>query len=128
MALAILIPYERGTTVEEDIKVILESNFTETKPEIIDRAHKSIMSLPIFDRDSNPYFEGYSQGYSDGYRDGVENRNKQLTEDKSSGDKEVLHDLLCELADAIPDYGEHQTYYDEMLDNIMKLFKTGGGE
>lgn len=57
-------------TVEENIKAILESNFTETKPEIIDRAHKSIMSLPILDRDSNPYFEGYSQGYADGYKYG----------------------------------------------------------
>ena len=57
-------------TAEENIKAILECNFTETKPEIIDNAYNSILHLSIFDRDANPYFEGYSQGYSDGYEEG----------------------------------------------------------
>ena len=52
-------------TVEQNIKAILESCFAQTKDEIIDIAHKNIMSLSMFDRDAN-----YSQGYSDGYREG----------------------------------------------------------
>lgn len=34
-----------------------------------------------------------------------------------------LFDLLCELADAIPDYGENMSYYDDVLNSIMDLFK-----
>jgi hypothetical protein len=32
-----------------------------------------------------------------------------------------VYDLLVELADTIPDYGEYQKYYDEVFDRILEL-------
>ncbi len=44
----------------------------------------------------------------------------------ATGKQAELFDLLCELGDAIPDYGESMSYYDEVFDSIMKLFNESG--
>lgn len=47
---------------EENVRAILNCNFSETKEEIIDIAVKRICEL------KDKYREGYSDGYSDGLR------------------------------------------------------------